>query len=248
MVSVSRWLCSSLKICKQFKFKYMRRVIPKNVKVAAIKAYVADKKTLREVAQEFGINSESLRRWLGDKIRPRGSHMKGKPSNNPAIRKSTPAVAVVNVNPRKERTSKHSPTYNRANSRWSITEDEILRDAVLSKMTVKETTELLGRTPVSIYCRKNYLIDNGFISDPETKFVMPNGIKRVRKPLVAPVETSMGTPEVEVLVEDHMEEEERVTAKPVNIELSELAKIVKEYGVNVTVSMSGEGMEVKMSN
>jgi hypothetical protein len=31
-------------------------------------------------------------------------------------------------------------------------------------------------------------------------------------------------------------------------ELSDLAKIVKEYGVNVTVSVSTSGMEVKMTN
>jgi hypothetical protein len=33
-----------------------------------------------------------------------------------------------------------------------------------------------------------------------------------------------------------------------NIELSELAKVVREYGVNITVSVTDKGMEVKMSN
>jgi transposase-like protein len=230
----------------------MRRIIPKNVKVAAIRAYVADGKTLREVAAEFDVNSESLRRWLGDKVRPRGSHLKGKPSPNPAMRKSTPAVAAVN--PRKERVSKYSTTYNRANRRWGTEEDEILRDAVLSGMTVKETTELLGRTPVSIYCRKNYLIDKGFINDPETKFVMPTGIKRVRKPMETPINVIMdraeaivaiGKPEVEAVVEAPIVE---ATSKNSNIELSDLAKLVKEFGVNVTVSVTDNGMEVKMSN
>jgi transposase-like protein len=231
----------------------MRRIIPKNVKVAAMRAYVADGKTLREVASEYGVNSESLRRWLGDKVRPRGSHFKGKASPNPAMRKSTPVVAAVN--PRKERVSKHSATYNRANRRWCSEEDEILRDAVLSGMTVKETTELLGRTPVSIYCRKNYLIDKGFINDPETKFVMPTGIKRVRKPLETPIDSimdraeaimSIGKPEVEAVVESPIVEASKASTS--NIELSDLAKLVKEFGVNVTVSVTDSGMEVKMTN
>jgi hypothetical protein len=33
-----------------------------------------------------------------------------------------------------------------------------------------------------------------------------------------------------------------------NIELSDLAKLVKEFGVNVTVSVTDSGMEVKMTN
>ena len=87
----------------------MGKQIPKNVKVAAMKAYVADGKTLREVAKEFNINSESLRRWLGDKVRPRGSHLKGKKSNNPLMRKTESVVT------RKPRVSKSSAIYNRAN-------------------------------------------------------------------------------------------------------------------------------------
>lgn len=226
----------------------MGRKIPKNVRVAAMKAYVADKKTLREVSLEYGVNSESLRRWLGDKVRPRGKHMKGKPSNNPMFRKvSSDSNNPTASNPRKPRVSKRSDFYSRANRRWSTEEDEMLRDAVLGKMTVKETTELLGRTPVSIYCRKTYLIDSGFIKDPETKFVMPSGIRRVRKPLYVPVENTMGETEVEVVVDDNTTIEESSVKNP-NIELSDLAKLVKEYGVNITVSMSEGGMEVKMSN
>lgn len=235
----------------------MGKQIPKNVKVAAMKAYVADKKTLREVSKEYGVNSESLRRWLGDKVRPRGSHMKGKPSHNPAMRKvevATPAT-ISAVRKRKARVVKTGGAYSRANHKWTNTEDEILRDAVLSNMTVSETVELLGRSEASIYCRKSQLIDEGFISDPTTKFVMPKGIKRVRRPLETPINVimdraeaivSIGKPEVEAVVESPIVEAPKASTS--NIELSELAKLVKEYGVNVTVSMNGEGMEVKMSN
>ena len=122
----------------------MGKKIPKNVKAASMRAYVADGKTLREVAAEFGINSESLRRWLGNKVRPRGRHLVGKTSNNPAMRK-TEVVEMIQEN-RKSRVSKISDFHSRANYRWNETENEILRDAVLSKMTISETVELLGRT------------------------------------------------------------------------------------------------------
>ena len=224
----------------------MGKEIPKKVKVAAMKAYVAEGKTLRQVAGEFGINSESLRRWLGDKVRPRGKHLKGKPSNNPLIRKIESAPVAPVAIERKPRVSKLSTTYNRANHRWSDTENEILRDAVLSKMTIRETTELLGRTPASIMCQKSKLIDDGFI-DETTKFVMPNGIKRVRKPM----EIVMTTPEVvaETPVEKPVELKAAEPAKSSsNIELADLARLVKEFGVNVTLNVTAEGMEVKMTN
>ena len=225
----------------------MGKQIPRNVKVAAMRAYVADGKTLREVSKEFNVNSESLRRWLGDKVRPRGSHLKGKKSNNPLMRTAESSEAVVT---RKPRVSKLSSTYNRANHRWTDTENEILRDAVLSKMTIKETTELLGRTAASIMCQKSKLVDDGYISQ-STKFVMPNGIKRVRKPM----ETVMSTPEVVadvlMMASDAKETDTKVieSIKPTsNIDLADLARLVKEFGVNVTLNVTAEGMEVKMTN
>ena len=226
----------------------MGKKIPKNVKAASMRAYVADGKTLREVAVEFGINAESLRRWLGNKVRPRGRHLVGKTSNNPAIKK-TEVVDMIQET-RKPRVSKFSPTHNRANYRWNETENEILRDAVLSKMTITETVELLGRTRAAIMCQKSKLIENGFISENE-RFIPPTGIKRVRKPMV----TVMSTPEVvaeapqPVVVENPIEVKVAEPIKPTsNIDLADLAKLVKEFGVNVTLNVTAEGMEVKMTN
>ncbi len=226
----------------------MGKKIPKNVKAASMRAYVADGKTLREVAVEFGINAESLRRWLGNKVRPRGRHLIGKTSNNPAMRK-TEVVEMIQET-RKPRVSKFSPTHNRANYRWTDTENEILRDAVLSKMTITETVELLGRTRAAIMCQKSKLIEDGFISENE-RFIPPTGIKRVRKPMV----TVMSTPEVvaeapqPVVVEKPIEVKVAEPVKPTsNIDLADLAKLVKEFGVNVTLNVTAEGMEVKMTN
>lgn len=226
----------------------MGKKIPKNVKAASMRAYVADGKTLREVAVEFGINAESLRRWLGNKVRPRGRHLVGKTSNNPAMRK-TEVVEMIQET-RKPRVSKFSPTHNRANYRWTDTENEILRDAVLSKMTITETVELLGRTRAAIMCQKSKLVEDGFISGNE-RFIPPTGIKRVRKPMV----TVMSTPDVvaevdqPVMVEKPIEVKVAEQVKPTsNIDLADLAKLVKEFGVNVTLNVTAEGMEVKMTN
>jgi hypothetical protein len=219
----------------------MARIITKAVKAAAIKDYVHNNKTLRDVATKHGINPETLRRILGSKVRPRGTRYLADGSVK------TPA----SINGRKVRTSTTSAATPNSNQRWTATEDEMLRDAVLSKMTVKETVELLGRTAPAIYCRKCQLIDEGFISDPETRFTLPTGITRVRKPM----ENVLSTPEViEEVINDHVEEVKDTTA-PVSapasvnssIELIQLAQIVKDYGVNITVSVTSAGTEVKMS-
>jgi transposase-like protein len=232
-----------------------KRVIPKNVKVGAMKAYVADGKTLREAAKEFGVNPETLRNWLGDKVRPRGHHHK-----KVVVAKSKVSVASPRKEKEKENVIASSSTRKnrvatklaRSNSRWTLTEDEIMRDAVLSGLTVNETSEILERSPIAIYCRKVHLIENGFIKDPSLRFPVPTGVKRVRKPLVNVFgETQMETlvqPEVTQEIEIEVENSTETPAMNSSIELSDLAKLVKEFGVNITVSMTSKGMEVKMCN
>jgi hypothetical protein len=118
-------------------------------------------------------------------------------------------------------------------------------------MTVKETVDLLGRTAPSIYCRKCQLIDEGFFNDPETRFTLGKGIKRVRKPMTHVLES----PEVIEDVVEEVKEHTAPVAAPVaapasvnnSIELIQLAQIVKDYGVNITVNVTANGTEVKMS-
>jgi len=210
--------------------------IKRAVKSAAIKDYLQNSKTLREVADTHGINMETLRKALGNRVRPRGTrYLPDGSVKSPGIK-----------NGRKIRTSKASELTPRSNKRWTATEDELLRDAVVTGMTVNETVELLGRTAVSIYCRKCYLLDNGYIPDPETRFTLAKGIKRPRK-----VENT--TIERIIEVEESREEEEKVPSAPMtqtatinSIELEDLAKLVKSYGVNITVSVTSSGTEVKM--
>jgi transposase-like protein len=230
-----------------------KRVIPKNVKVGAMKAYVADGKTLREAAKEFGVNPETLRNWLGDKVRPRGYHFKKNDVVKSKVSAASPNKEKVNVivSPT-SRKNRVATKLARSNSRWNLTEDEILRDAVLSGLTVNETSEILERSPIAIYCRKVHLIENGFIKDPSLRFPVPPGVKRTRKPLVNVFgETQMETlvqPEVAQEIEIGVENSTETPAMNSSIELSDLAKLVKEFGVNITVSMTSKGMEVKMCN
>lgn len=215
----------------------MAKVISKAAKAAAVREYVHNNKSLKEVSEAHGMNMETLRRILGNKVRPRGTRYMSDGSVK------TPRT----INGRKARTSTISSATPNSNRRWTATEDELLRDAVLGKMTVKETVDLLGRTAPAIYCRKCQLIDEGFIKDPETRFTLPTGITRVRKPMDHVLET----PEV---IEDVIEEVKE-TAAPVSapvsvnnsIELVQLAQIVKDYGVNITVNVTANGTEVKMS-
>jgi hypothetical protein len=223
----------------------MARVISKAVKAAATKDYVHNNKTLRDVANTHGINPETLRKILGSKVRPRGTRYLADGSVK------TPGT----INGRKVRKSTVSSATPNSNQRWTMTEDEMLRDAVLSKMTVRETVELLGRTAPSIYCRKCQLIDEGFFNDPETRFTLGKGIKRVRRPMAH----VLSAPDV---IEDVIEEVKEIpvpvaapVAAPVtapasvnnSIELIQLAQIVKDYGVNITVNVTANGTEVKMS-
>ena len=210
----------------------MARIITKAVKAAATRDYVTGNRTLKEVALTHGINPETLRRILGNKVRPRGTRYLADGTVK------TPSTK----NGRKIRTSSVKKLTPNSNRRWTQTEDEMLRDAVLSKMTVGDTVDLLGRSSASIYCHKNQLINEGFISDPETRFVVPPGITRVRKPM----ENAISAPAIEAIVES-VKTHVSAPAPTNSIELVQLAQIVKDFGVNITMSVTSEGTEVRMS-
>ena len=220
----------------------MARIITKAVKAAATRDYVTGNRTLKEVALTHGINPETLRRILGNKVRPRGTRYLA----DGTIK--TPSTK----NGRKIRTSSVKKLTPNSNRRWTQTEDEMLRDAVLSKMTVGDTVDLLGRSAAAIYCHKSQLIDEGFIIDPETRFVVPPGITRVRRPMEfldptsPPVDNIEATPAIEAIVES-VKTHVSAPAPTNSIELVQLAQIVKDFGVNITMSVTSEGTEVRMS-
>ena len=227
----------------------MARAISKAVRSAAIKEYVSVGKSLKDVAEKYGINQETLRKYLGNKVRPRGTrYLPDGDFKSPNVKKSYPTIK----NTRKVRESKASPSTPNSNKRWTTVEDEMLRDAVISNMTVRETVELLGRTAPAIYCRKCQLIDEGFIQDPAMRFPVPTGINRIRKEITEEInfnEIEAVLEEVETPVDNSQEVVKSSEYIPTtNIELEQLAQLVKEYGVNITVSVTTSGTEVKMSN
>ena len=201
----------------------MGKKISQKVKNDVIAAYKKGGFTILEIARKYGVGYESVRRWTGiANIYDKNSVYKKK--DNVVVSKNNPG--------------------ERFNSRWTDSEDELLREAVTTNMTVKATAELLGRTKPSIYCRKINLIERGIIEDPETRFVIPKGIKRVRG-------TKVSEPEIEEILQEiqfEVPDVDRETPTMSIPELSDLARVVKEYGVNVTLSLTSTGMEVKMSN
>jgi hypothetical protein len=90
-------------------------------------------------------------------------------------------------------------------------------------------------------------LDSGYIPNPDTRFTLAKGIKRPRKPIL-----DNSTIEKIIEIEKGRDEEEKVPMSPVvqttinSIELEDLAKLVKSYGVNITVSVTATGTEVKM--
>jgi len=201
----------------------MGKMVSQKVKNDVIAAYKKGGFTILEIARNYGVGYESVRRWTG----------LATTYDKNSVSKKKEKVVIAKNNPGE-----------RFNSRWTASEDELLREAVTTNMTVKATADLLGRTKPSIYCRKVNLIERGIIEDPETRFVIPEGIKRVRV-------TNVSEPEIEEILQEIqfdvpvVEQETPSMSIP---ELADLAKVVKEYGVNVTLSLTSAGMEVKMSN
>jgi hypothetical protein len=186
--------------------------------------------------------------------------MKKNPPKKVFAKKTTPvatpvatpiatSVAFPDPTPisRKTRTYSPSELTPNANKRWKADEDDMLRDAVLDNFTVKETCNLLGRTAPSIFARKCYLIEIGYIG--EKRFTLEKGIKRTRN--------KMAEPEIVNVVSDTIPTVDVVEA-PVEVvnptvsmdatNIRDLAMVVRDYGVKVTLTVTSEGTEVKLHN
>lgn len=206
-----------------------KRVIAQRVKDASVKAYLKGEK-IADIASAVGVGYESVRRW----VMQAGHDTSRKPSSF----YESNTVSDKNI------VKKNEKGADRHNTRWTPEEEDMLRDAVLSGLTTKDTAELLSRSKASIACRKVHLIDRGVIPNPDARFIMPEDIKRPRVKETEAV--------VEAVVEETFEPQNdtvNTEAPKMNIpELGDLAKIVKEYGVNVTLNLTSAGMQVTMTN
>jgi transposase-like protein len=107
--------------------------INSKTRVSAVKDYVTSGDPLRVVSERHGISSETLRRFLGNKIR---KNKRGRPVTK-GVTKGVMSIPFPTVRKR----SGKDETRPNANRRWSSAEDELLRDAVLGNFTVEEIVD-----------------------------------------------------------------------------------------------------------
>lgn len=201
------------------------KAISKETKRNAVRDYNTQGMTLRQVAERYGISPETIRSFKGYKARPKGKRLKNTVNQTSLfgvsqVSKASDPIKAVN-----------SPNINR---RWSKTEDSLLIDAVMDKLTAAETANVLGRTVHSVVNRKHLLTSRGLIK--ETRFPVPPGVKRPkRNENVVKIDAEVvNTPSRIIGINQ--------------IELSDLAVMVKSYGVSVTVMVTEKGTEVKLHN
>ena len=211
----------------------MSKKVTKRLKSEAVKDYRKMGMSLRDVAAKHGVSAESVRRWAGYRTRPRGTKY-------PILDKSAIIASseVYDIKP------VISPNHINARNVWSKTEDEILKDAVIDNLTIRETVELLGRSEGSIMNRKSMLVKRGFI-DKNLRF-KPDFGKSDSKNTKPQLSKSV----VKTIVKNAppVKKVEEKTGSSINIEkigLSDLAKLVKDHGVGVTLVLSQQGTEVR---
>lgn len=206
----------------------MGKSISVKTRLSAVNDYVRNGESLRDVAKKHGISGETLRRWLGDSVR--------KTRKGEVVSKSAPGRYT-----RPSVLAKRNLGFDNQQKRWSKLEDESLVEAVHSGMTVEETAGLLGRTPAAVYTRKHILVTKGKL---EQRFVVPEGIKRTRKPrsVEMPVEVTpvQSMTEVSEVPEIDMDD---IT----NLSLERLASVVSKFGVSLSINISGGVTSVQMT-
>jgi|688.fasta_scaffold172465_2 transposase-like protein len=197
----------------------MRKSIKPSLRRAAVQDYHRSGEGFKAVASRHGMSHETLRRFVRE-----------------AMEAETPVMIA--------RKRVKNPLLPRANRRWNKTEDGMLSEAVASNMTVGEVVELLGRTPAAIMCRKHYLIEKGDIQG----FRFKNSERTWGLQDRVGAEQDVDVPELES--EDIPVPVVSVTHKEVGEtpQLRELAELVRDFGVHITMVVTPEGMEIKMHN
>jgi len=205
----------------------MPKTIDAKTRVNAVKDYVTSGDSLREVSERHGISPETLRRFLGNKVRR--------------------SVIPSNAKEDKPQRTKKDVSRPNANRRWTIQEDELLRDAVFGNFTVEETMDLLGRTKAGVTTRKHVLLENGFLD--EKRFKVPEGITRNRrKNIVLPGQTETVN---ETVSQEEPTSTSSVSVPSITVEspsLRELAGLVQEFGVSIDMTVSSAGTVIRMHN
>lgn len=247
----------------------MAKFYSEKTKTEVAMEYLKGNVTLRELAPRYNISSETVRRWVME------------------FEKKANAPVNIAPKPMSQRKLIKLPIEKRFNlsKSWDSKEDDMLKDALRNGFTVKELSDLLGRSIASIYSRKCILISQGQIQKG-ARFITPSGLLRkaqVRKPVDVEKEEServcgkyaklVGITEKEVKPEVSQETKKetdvilngqtkevkevkevknvRVVKLDNNtelhvIKLEDLARIVKDLGVNVSISIRNTGTEISI--
>ena len=207
----------------------MKKITQKK-KAEAVKDYLSSQQGLLAVAARHGISVETLRKAVGpSRIRKRGKIKR--------VAVASAAQTVLFKSSGERRSRKTDTSTENANKRWGKADLSLLVDSITDGLTVGETAKLLGRTKPAVIQRKHLLIAQGEIQDP-LRFPVPDGIKRTRKE--APVEVEYAP------VNLVAEERPSASVSFDRIDLVDLADLVKKYGLNVTITISGTVTTVNM--
>ena len=203
----------------------MPRKISNQVRSKAVGLYRTGM-TMKEVSAEVGISQETVRRFIqeaGVTPRPRGRVTGSK--ETPKVTHSRRSFNKKLAGPGRENACK----------RWTPEEDEILIDAVKSGMELGDAASLLGRTKIAVSGRKYHLSQEGTLTEEMLRFPRPSGM-----------EYEKGESEVAAVVEVPQSEESTPTGIS-EVNLQDLAQIVRDYGVSAQITLSSKGTEINIT-
>jgi transposase-like protein len=215
--------------------------VDRKKKAEAVKDYLSSGQSLIVVAARHGISVETLRKAVGpSRMRKRGKNVI---TRVPSVVQAAlfPSLASGG-NTNRKRKIKDLSSEN-ANKRWNKTEVALLIDSVRDGLTVSETAKLLGRSNTAVIQRKSILITKGVMKDP-TRFPVPDGIKRIRKQMDIPELVENDLPVVDLMPLDNTASSSSLKM----IGLEDLADLVKRFGLDVTITISGDVTTVHMQS
>jgi hypothetical protein len=216
--------------------------VDRKKKAEAVKDYLSSGQSLIVVAARHGISVETLRKAVGpSRMRKRGK--KKAITRVPSVVQAAlfPSLASGGKTNRKRKIKDLSS--ENANKRWNKTEVALLIDSVRDGLTVSETAKLLGRSNTAVIQRKSILITKGVMKDP-TRFPIPDGIKRIRKQMDIPEVLENDLPVVDPMPMDTAASSSSLKM----IGLEDLADLVKRFGLDVTITISGDVTTVHMQS
>jgi len=204
-------------------------------KEQAIKDYLESNDSLRTIGDRYGVSQETIRRWVlksGNKTRPRGGRN--------FTKKGIKVSERISLNGRKLIKLPSEQRFN-SNAEWTLKEDRLLKEALLAGFTIKEVSELLGRSIISIYNRKNALTDEGYIKRG-LRFKTPKGILR-KKPVRAYVDPEVS--EMNRLIKKYMKNNKAEDKKEISQPVTDLPK--EKNKVKEKIEVKGK-IDVKEKN